>query len=558
MHWVALLCLVFAASSASAQPTGGPPGGGPPGGGPGGGNPPAEQPPEKKVEHEEEQWFVVKYRKDAIGWFHYTLDRIGEPDAVRGWRLSTEWQMAPVKGLPVPHSGRSTALVNPKWELTEGEWGGYVRKENDDQEIRAKAKLLSGELWIDGPGGSANIPGWVETDWGIEPMIGKFLLARGLATGKAYVFKIATGRTNPILNEVQLQVKDAASVKSDAGTFSGLEVSATVPSNPPLQNDVLTWTLIVDEKGRIVHYVCGELEYLPGTEAARENVQLPFAARGRRDPFRNPMIPRPTTPIDKSGSGSASGKPTIKTLEPDVKKQMLQQASDVLAKMTRDNEDTTLPQALRLNLLGKSYDELSKLWTLAQAGEQKDQKFLDSLKKVMGKAQELYSGVERLGADMERIHNECRALFEEARYTEIGAKLAEAKGIASNPAIKDTRHERDILKHYQAIDEWNKRGVKREAFKQRKPQIIGIIYYLVPQPLDFRFGVEILGHRVEAAQTIDVARSQSSAILQIGKESQIWVEGQDVDADLRVQKIERHAVVFQFKGEQIRVELGRE
>jgi len=555
---VLFVALLLAPRTLFAQnPPGGPPGGGPPGG-------PAPAGAEKRVEHVEELWYKVLHKQIPVGWSHYTLDKIEGGDPNRAWRLLEERELAPVKGLPISYSARSSVVLTDKWTLTEAAWGGLWKAEGlDVVEPRFSAKLdPTGKLLVSGPNFSDDPPFGKELDWGVESMIGKFLFAKGLAAGKTYVFKMLTGMPGPLYQEIPIQVKDEATLTTDAGSFSGFNCLYTVQPSHSVQKEALTWQMFVDQKdGKIVRLALasGDLVIEAATESVREIQQIPFAARGRRDPFRNPMVIKPTGAGGGRVPGGGGGtKIDLATLSPDDRMQMDQKAADLLSKMQRDSSDTALPRKVKLQLLGTHYDELSKLVSVADTREKKETKWVDGMKKRLKQAQELYQGVERLASDMERIHQEAQNCFETDQYKLLADKLAEAQLISQNPAIRETQFEKEIRAHFVAIKDLHARARKREAFSQKKPSIIGVIYYLVPEPVTMWFGADVLGFRILGENSVEVSRSRSTAIVKLGNDVQILEEGKEVApvAELKVHRIERHAVVFSYQGELIRVDLG--
>ncbi len=533
---------------------------------PGGGSPPAEKPPGEaaaKQSHEEEFWYRVWYRKEPIGHAHYTLDRISPAGGKPRFRIMMEWQITPVKGLPFSHSGRSSTIVNDKYELVESEWGNHWRRDTEELELRFKAKILDGNLWVDGPKGSVMLEKWSETDFGVEVMLGKFLAAKGLSPGKTHLFKMITGLPNPLLNELSIQVKEKSQLKADQGTFEGFTCVMTMPATyTSVQAEPMNWNLFVDPEGRILRYQTGELEFIVADDTVRDNPPLPFAARGRRDPFRNPMIVKPkdaTAQATTQAAGGSTAAQTV-TLTKEEQSQFYQQAADYLARMERDNGDATVPRETRLGWLRDTYEKLGTLVGMVREKEKKDVKFLDKIDKIVKRAQELYSGVERIASDMQRLRDEAQADFDEGRFAPLNEKLQLATQHVSNTAIKDTKYEKEILQNFSTVRDLRDRGRKRESFAARKPQIVGIIYHLVPEPISLHLGLELFGRRIEGEHQADILRSRSSALIKVGggTEPTILEEGATIDNDTVVFKIERGAVHFNYQGEQIRVDLGRE
>ncbi|MBI5367889.1 MAG: hypothetical protein HZA54_12690 [Planctomycetes bacterium] len=515
---------------------------------------PAEKPavPPAPKTYEEELWYRILEKDDPIGYGHHTIAKTtfkGQP----ALRLLYEEEMRPRKLLDAETSARLSTITNYDYEFIEGEMGAF----KGEEEKRYSLRVSQEHLFLVTAQGNFDAD-WTTKDAGLECMLGKWLSKKGLVEGKRWQFQHFTGLAEPPTETWEIEVREHATRSFADESVQGWSCRATGRrGDKPIDR-----IYFVDENGRILEMREGDVTriFVRTEEAAKVGQRFELAARGRRDPFRVAMTPKDKLKVGDPADAPGTNAPQKSRPMPEAEIQRLLQAARENVESMREAKKKYAADPNRLQQsLEKSYNDVLYVW----------QEFQDKVKikndghriaigKLKAEAEELWSGLERLVAQVDKIHKEADEMFGQAQYPPIEAKRAEAESIAKRPELAGTRYAPQVELLYEKVRRLAERAKLRIEFEGKKPKITGIIYHLVPREVPFRMGVELLGDRISVESNLRVSSSSSTCFLSVAGQDQVKAEGEDLSAELRVKRIERGAVLFDYRGEEIRVEMGRQ
>lgn len=534
-------------------PAGGPkaPPGNPP---PKPGDKPAEKAPAPKV-YQEEVWYRILEKDDPIGYGHFTVSR-GVFKGAPVLRVIYEEELRPRKLLDLENSVRLTTTTTSDYEFLEGEIGTV----KGEQERRSTLRVAQGRFYLVTASGYFDAPWEATKDATLESMLGKWLVKKGLAEGKSFTFAAFTGLPDPLTDEWQVQVRSHETRTLGDNPIEGWACHAAFKrGEKAVERDYF-----IDTEGRILEIRDADVSrtYAKSEEAAKAGMRFDLSQRGRRDPFRIAMTPeeklegaQKKTPGEIGGAGKP--KPAYTTNEIQA---MLQEAADSVDRMKAAKKSGQANEKQRDEILAAEYEKVLTNFKL----------FLDkdripkepdrtSMAKLKAEADTLYSALERYVVQIEKLRDEARDLFESQEYGPVLAKkLEEADQVVRLPELNGTPYLPKIRAAYDETKRYVERGKLRVDFEGKKPKITGIIYHTVPYEVPFRMGLEILGDRIAIESSLRVGASKSSCFLAAANKNEVKVEGEEIAPDVRVKRIDRGAVVFDYLGEEIRVEMGRQ
>jgi hypothetical protein len=304
----------------------------------------------------------------------------------------------------------------------------------------------------------------------------------------------------------------------------------------------------VDKYGRMVEAETGDRTMafmMTKDETSARGVKRGIASKNRRDPFSKRDAGTPITPTkkDKPTEGEGPGRPTQVDLklQPDEFDKVLAETKALIPKL-REELSRQFPEEARATYL-KILANYKGLFKLVETDLIKR----TEVEKVREEAEQLYGGVKKLKDQIlikvERIND----FYLNENLEGIDRDLAELKAMRQAPEL--FRSEDGLAELESAIRTAEGRRKATEArieLAKKTLVLTGTITATEVVQDIVKFDLFISGARLAFTQPVSVRRMVTLAVIN----DEAYREGDIVQREsVKVQKIQRHAVEVEYKGE---------
>ncbi len=407
------------------------------------------------------------------------------------------------------------------------------------------------------------------------------LLSPGLGSGRDAGKYVAT---------ITVSVKEKAAVKIGDAELSlwPVLVTMTGPEGVPATDVSLmddkgiirkSWTTYL-EPSKIVEFAEEPQDTIVYTRVAseieaREGLAFVLSSKGRRDPLVDPRTP---SIKDEKNLKDITSKGTVKppvetTPPPEVVKMALEQAQEMVKDAERLKADIEKivnlgEKATPAQLADKSKFETRVYEINLQVQGTRYVALKAQMTDIVQQVEKLsVAGKERYLIEARTIAKRVEEIFKNdelappIRVSEIGQQVEKLKTLGANPSLR-APDQAEVTRLLSEADRFHRRAKTRADFEVKKPDITGVVVASESITAPLKVGLALFGRTIVIDTEIPLPRSKSSVILNVkGSKAghRTYQEGELIEGagNMKVKRIERNKVAFEYEGETIWVPTTR-
>jgi hypothetical protein len=354
---------------------------------------------------------------------------------------------------------------------------------------------------------------------------------------------------------------DVAIIPGQAGTFNGVEHTnlSKLSFQEGSKRSGINHTMLVGPKGKVYQWSLETGKVNISVSRVENASEARGTSRGhqvyglaRRDPFDFFEVLHRRTDGTKTPTGGGPEQ-TLVTAEDaqGIVKNLHGLLQLIKEDARQEGRDEMIKQ--RASMFYKHFDFLMKAEPAPgvdlSGARDAAKAYQEELKNIFSGAQLILNRGRDAYKSMELIFEDLRIAWSDILHDELNLEMDRLKKLGDDPEMRNSAFKPQMDQVIRDGESLIRRAAVIQDFQNVEVRISGIFYTLKPKPTPFSVGLNLLGQRVEVNTDLDLAVSDSRAIIN----GDVYPEGASIlnMPELKVLRVEKQSVVFLYKGEEV-------